>query len=1021
MKFTLRGASSAALIVGLAGAFPAWAQDTIPSGPQPPADDEGARVIVTGSLIAGTPEDSALPVEVFTNADLEEQGAPTALEFAKDLTIGGPVQGEANFFGGSAPGAVSFNLRGIGADKTLTLLNGRRVADNTSFIPAAALERTELLKDGAAVTYGADAVGGVVNFITRKDFVGLEGRANYKFVDSTDGDYTASLLGGFGEGETNFLWSVEYEHRSELDPSDRDWAHLPRSVNPAPWSPLSNLGIYTPRGALPAVIAPPGPNGQYTLAGEYGPTVGAAIRDSNPALGTPAQNCASVGGDFAGICYFPYYPFYRLVENQDVYRAFAQINTTVTNDMDFHLDVAYGQVNSVTHVSPSLPTSRGPARSISEAQLYIPRANPFVTQFLAETGNAASPAQGFTFANAGSFYRTFAFQGTTAFGEDTSINEYDGQGFRVSGGINGRVGDWAGIFSDVNYDAALTYNQTITRLTGPDMLGYRIQEALNGFGGPNCSATDLDLTRFGTQNAAAAGTNGCKWLNPFTTSFTNNPALHLVNPNSGSVRGLPVPAGATSWENSQQLQRWLYDDRETEDTNTSLTADLVFSGMSGIQLPGGEVGWALGGQGRQLENRDVVPSPFHNGQTPCQFPGEDPNPPFTPGYTGCDNAGPFVFFAPDPPVYQDQQSFAYFGELQIPVLDNLNLSAAVRREEFSGDIGATVYKVSGKWDVWGPLSIRGSYGTNFQAPPVGLSPGQVTQGVINYTLAAGQWLPAVTVTRGGVVPSTATAWNVGVIWQSQGIAPDHDFRFIVDYFDIETENEFRLLATHNEVLNAVFNGTDAFTPCNHPLAPRVTYQATLTSPGGVCSATTVATDLAGVTSEFGNGPGVLTNGLDYQTDYTMPLMGGDFTIGATATQILELQDTKTTLDGFTISNGDDRLGSLNFSGAAVAAPEWRANAFASYRLDQHVFRFGANWQSAVTDDRLGTQYGENGEDPVVFDFFYLFDITDTLRLSASVENITDRDPPKHQTETGYDARLGNALGRTFEIGIKKTF
>ena len=162
---------------------PAFAQE---SGPQPPVDRTAPaaeseqtsddRVVVTGSLIAGSPEDAALPVEVYSQADLEEQGSPTALEFAKSLTIAGFTQGEANFQGGSAPGAVSFNLRGIGAEKSLTLLNGRRVSENVSFIPGAALARTELLKDGAAVTYGADAVGGVINFITRSDFVGSKAK-----------------------------------------------------------------------------------------------------------------------------------------------------------------------------------------------------------------------------------------------------------------------------------------------------------------------------------------------------------------------------------------------------------------------------------------------------------------------------------------------------------------------------------------------------------------------------------------------------------------------------------------------------------------------------------------------------------------------------------------------------------------------------------------------------------------------------------------------------------------------------
>ena len=146
MKFTLRGASSAALLLGLAGSLPAWAQDTV-SGPQPPAEESGDsdRVVVTGSFIQGTPEDAALPVEVFTQEELEQQGAPTALEFAKSLTISGPTTGEAYYFSGAAlTGSVNYNLRGLGSDKTLVLLNGRRMSQNTSNIPSAAIARTEV-------------------------------------------------------------------------------------------------------------------------------------------------------------------------------------------------------------------------------------------------------------------------------------------------------------------------------------------------------------------------------------------------------------------------------------------------------------------------------------------------------------------------------------------------------------------------------------------------------------------------------------------------------------------------------------------------------------------------------------------------------------------------------------------------------------------------------------------------------------------------------------------------------------
>ncbi len=116
---------------------------------------------------------------------------------------------------------------------------------------------------------------------------------------------------------------------------------------------------------------------------------------------------------------------------------------------------------------------------------------------------------GFTIGGAASsLYRTFAFQGTGAFGDDTSLNEYDYQGFRVSGGLNGRLGDWAGMFSDISYDTALTYNQTITRLTAPDMLGHRIQQALNGFGATG-SAGSAGRGRRSRRRATCTATRRC--------------------------------------------------------------------------------------------------------------------------------------------------------------------------------------------------------------------------------------------------------------------------------------------------------------------------------------------------------------------------------------------------------------------------------------------------------------------------------------------------------------------------------
>ncbi len=1056
MKFSLRGASSAAIIVGMSSALPMWAQQasdavstTTISGPQQastavaqtaagPAAQEAERVVVTGSLIQGSAEDAALPVEVFTNEDLEEQGAPTALEFVKTLTASGPTTGEAYYFGGAAStGSPSFNLRGIGADKTLTLLNGRRVSENAALIPSIAVARTEILKDGAAVTYGADATGGVVNFITRDNFVGLEAQANYKFIDSSDGDYGMSILGGFGDGDTNFIWSAEWEHRSRLSTLDRPGVTDPSlnydgtsgSGNPAPWSTLTNLAGWRALGARPTAPA----SDAYT--DEYGPLYGFGT-DFTPA------SCAAVGGNYGNTftCSYNYIPYYNLVEEQNTFRAFAQINSVINDDVEFHMDAAYGLVD-VPKVfgSPSQPVVRGPARAAGlTQQYYVPRSNPGWDDFAARSGLDQSPLYGLIQGATPITYRPLAHGGNPVlgggdgFGVPSRINN---SVWRVSAGLNGDLAAVADFLEGISFDIAGTYNQARSEGDAADVLTYRLQEALSGFGGPNCNAVDLNPLQFGTQNPGAAGQNGCLYWNPFASAFPNQPERGLANPSY--VPGL---------ENDVSLYNWMVDDRFSETVVDSLTIDAVFSGETPIALPGGNVGWGLGTQWRQVETNQNVPSDFYNGNTRCLWPetyttgldtdndgnfepiSQNPFPTSDPRYTGCAGGeGPFQFFGINPPDQADRQQFSYFGELAIPLHDRVNIQAAVRREDFSGGLGSTVYKVSGKWDIFGPLSVRGSYGTNYQTPPIGLIPGEVVNAVRSYDQANRNWKAYQLTTQAGVQAEEATAWNAGLIWQSQGFAPDHDFRFIIDYFDIETENEIAELATHNQILAAMSSGAApggfVFINCSGPFINRFDFSDTPTSPGGACiQGTTTSDNFSVVRSEVGNAFGQMTNGIDYQMTYTLPAGPGDLTFDVTATNVTEQTVSERTLDGFVVEAAEDRLGFLNFSTVGVPVPEWRVNAYTAWRGDRHTIRGGVTYVSAVTDERAGVQYGESGEDWVSLDLHYLFDLTDDLRLSASVVNIADKDPPPAQIELGYDPRAGgNALGRTFEVGIKKTF
>ena len=120
-SFWLRGASATAIAASVLMAGSAYAQDT-----------EVEEVVVTGSFIAGTPEDTALPVDVTTALELQKQGSPTVVQLVKALPAAAGSIGESNRFLGNAAGSATVNLRGFGSSRTLVLMNGRR----TSF-PAA--------------------------------------------------------------------------------------------------------------------------------------------------------------------------------------------------------------------------------------------------------------------------------------------------------------------------------------------------------------------------------------------------------------------------------------------------------------------------------------------------------------------------------------------------------------------------------------------------------------------------------------------------------------------------------------------------------------------------------------------------------------------------------------------------------------------------------------------------------------------------------------------------------------------
>ncbi|MFN5166077.1 MAG: TonB-dependent receptor domain-containing protein [Pseudomonadota bacterium] len=222
------------------------------------------RVTITGSSIKRIQAEGALPVQVITRAELDRQGITSTEQLIMQLNINGNgldnLASNADVVDGAARGnngATSANLRGQGSNATLILLNGRRVASHglnggtvdLNQIPFAAIERVEVLKDGASATYGTDAIGGVINFILRTNASGVTLNAGADVPQQSGGAiYSASVTAGFGDLDRqgfNLLLSLSVQDNTALRGNQRDFVNT--------YQPLRGLSPDT-RGAPIATL-----------------------------------------------------------------------------------------------------------------------------------------------------------------------------------------------------------------------------------------------------------------------------------------------------------------------------------------------------------------------------------------------------------------------------------------------------------------------------------------------------------------------------------------------------------------------------------------------------------------------------------------------------------------------------------------------------------------------------------------------------------------------------------------------
>lgn len=310
------------------------------------------RIEVTGSRIKRADMEGANPVQVITRQELVTSGITNMGDILQEIpSVAGAATNTAINNGGS--GAIRVSLRGLGSPRTLVLLNGRRmVASGTganssvdlSTIPTAIVKRVEVLKDGASAIYGSDAIGGVVNIITRDDFEGFEFNAGYDIgTEEWDGETkNIDLTIGFSGDKGNAVVNAYYVQQGAQWSGDRDWSKFDYSKDP-------DTGELTPGGSS----APPwgryngidGADGCSSFT--HGAANGPGQSDpSNPANAT-GYDCWDWGKDT-----YNFAPANYHLTPQERYGVYASGSYELTDTTRVFTELSFNRRTSKTKLAP---------------------------------------------------------------------------------------------------------------------------------------------------------------------------------------------------------------------------------------------------------------------------------------------------------------------------------------------------------------------------------------------------------------------------------------------------------------------------------------------------------------------------------------------------------------------------------------------------------------------------------------------------------------------------------------------
>ncbi len=681
-----------------------------PTAPSTPAAEDPIKLeafTVTGSNIRRIDTETTLPVTVMDRDDLDLRLAATPAELFQMLPNGGALTlTETNVLGADARGDnTSLNLRGIGSGNTLVLVNGRRLAPhpisqaeggvpslavNINQLPAAAIQRVEVLRDGASAIYGADATAGVVNSILRRDYNGydLSFRGGLTEHGGAD-DWRVTLSGGqnFNGGKTNVMAMIDVYHRSLLGTIDRKFTRdsdvrRVRDV-PEPWNttdtdfdnrstssqygnfirgafdstgtfvgarPTSNAGISTsttPSTALTTSTA--GAFFMVPLAGG-----GTGTRQT-----TPSRLLTSVERDY----YYNLNIDRVILPRTDRVNFFTAVDHKLSDRLSGFGELAYYRADSFNHRDPA------GIDGTDDYNIYVGANNPynpFGSRFYNPTG--APNADG-TARVTGTPADVLIAGGTGVRPREFKAKDIKvlSQSLRLVGGLRGKT------FGDFEWESAALYSRAWTRDDEANNVRHsRLQAAL----------VRTDATAF----------------NPFGYTFRN----------VGGVIQVDQPYTNPATVVDPLIENFIREGRtELASLDGKLNGTIA-------EVWGRRIGGALGAEYRWESYKDWRPP----------YAGLNPAGDTTP-FLPVGNDNDFIGLSPNLNLYSERDVISTYAELLLPIFNKehrlplfnvLEFSLAGRYEKFSdfGDAFKPKYGVA--WRPHANVLVRASYNESFRAP-----------------------------------------------------------------------------------------------------------------------------------------------------------------------------------------------------------------------------------------------------------------------------------------------------------------